>query len=100
MKDIREHAREDVNVQRWLCDYKVGDPLDIHYIGWGKLRKRSDDTFKHLQEAICFTYYEMKISGVSYYLNCKVHRRYGFNEIVYTIEPKTPEDIIEGTPII
>ena len=27
LKSIQEHAVEDANIQRWLCGYKVGDPI-------------------------------------------------------------------------
>lgn len=100
LKSIQEYAVEDVNIQRWLCDYKVGDPIEMRYIGWGKLRQRADGTIKHIREAACFTYYETKIGGETYYLNCKVHRKYDFKEVLYTIEGKKPKDIISGPPTI
>ena len=100
LKSIQEHAVEDVNIQRWLCDYKVGDPIEMRYIGWGKLRQRADGTIKHIREAACFTYYETKIGGETYYLNCKVHRKYDFKEVLYTIEGKKPKDLISGSPTI
>ena len=100
LKSIQEHAIEDVNIQRWLCDYKVGDPIEMRYIGWGKLRQRADGTIKHIREAACFTYYETKIGGETYYLNCKVHLDYNNKEVLYSIERNKPSDLLEGEPVI
>lgn len=100
LKSIQEHAIEDANIQRWLCDYKVGDPIEMRYIGWGKLRQRADGTIKHAREAACFTYYETKIGGETYYLNCKVHLDYNNKEVLYSIERNKPSDLLEGEPII
>lgn len=100
LKSIQEHAVEDVNIQRWLCDYKVGDPIEMRYIGWGKLRQRADGTIKHIREAACFTYYETKIGGETYYLNCKVHLDYNNKEVLYSIERNKPSDLLEGEPVI
>ena len=100
LKSIQEHAIEDTNIQRWLCDYKIGDPIEMRYIGWGKLRQRADGTIKHIREAACFTYYETKIGGETYYLNCKVHLDYNNKEVLYSIERNKPSDLLEGEPVI
>ena len=100
LKSIREHAIEDINIQRWLCDYNVGDSIEMRYIGWGKLRQRADGTIKHAREAACFTYYETKIGGETYYLNCKVHLDYNNKEVLYSIERNKPSDLLGGEPII
>ncbi|WP_455773291.1 phage head morphogenesis protein [Porphyromonas asaccharolytica] len=100
LKSIQEHAVEDINIQHWLCDYKVGDPIEMRYIGWGKLRQRADGTIKHIREAACFTYYETKIGGETYYLNCKVHLDYNNKEVLYSIERNKPSDLLEGEPVI
>ena len=72
----------------------------MRYIGWGKLRQRADGTIKHIREAACFTYYETKIGGETYYLNCKVHLDYNNKEVLYSIERNKPSDLLEGEPVI
>lgn len=94
---IKEHAYEDINVQQWLIGYEIGTPVKIEYIGWAKLRANEKGELKHENQAHFFTYYKITLNGTPYYLNCMAHKKLK-QEVVYTIESKAPDDLIEGLP--
>ena len=103
LNSIREHAYTDISVQRWLSKITPNLRLDARYIGWGEVRYKVDKSGvlvrKH-PEAELFTYYEITLEGKPYYINAKAHRRYDNKEVIYTIEPKRPEDLQLGLPDI
>lgn len=103
LNSIREHAYTDISVQRWLSKITPNLRLDARYIGWGEVRYKVDKSGvlvrKH-PEAELFTYYEITLEGKPYYINAKAHRRYDNKEVIYTIEPKRPDDLQLGLPDI
>ncbi|WP_418313483.1 phage minor head protein [Porphyromonas sp.] len=103
LNSIREHAYTDISVQRWLSKITPNTRLDARYIGWGEVRYKVDKSGalvrKH-PEAELFTYYEITLEGKPYYINAKAHRRYDNKEVIYTIEPKRPDDLQLGLPDI
>lgn len=103
LNSIREHAYTDISVQRWLSKITPDLRLDARYIGWGEVRYKVDKSGvlvrKH-PEAELFTYYEITLEGKPYYINAKAHRRYDYKEVIYTIEPKRPDDLQLGLPDI
>lgn len=103
LNSIREHAYTDISVQRWLSRITPNTRLDARYIGWGEVRYKVDKSGalvrKH-PEAELFTYYEITLEGKPYYINAKAHRRYDNKEVIYTIEPKRPDDLQLGLPDI
>lgn len=103
LNSIREHAYTDISVQRWLSKITPNTRLDARYIGWGEVRYKVDKSGalvrKH-PEAELFTYYEITLEGKPYYINAKAHRRYDNKEVIYTVEPKRPEDLQLGLPDI
>ena len=50
-----------------------------------------------LYSSFFFTYYKMTLNDTIYYLNCMAHKKLK-QEVVYTIESKAPDDLIEGLP--
>ena len=103
LNSIREHAYTDISVQRWLSKITPNTRLDVRYIGWGEVRYKVDKSGalvrKH-PEAELFTYYQITLDGKPYYINAKAHRRYDNKEVIYTIEPKRPDDLQLGLPDI
>ena len=103
LNTIREHAYTDISVQRWLSKITPTTRLDARYIGWGEMRYKVDKNGtlvrKH-PEAELFTYYEITLEGKPYYINAKAHKFYNNQEVIYTIEPTMPTDLIPGLPEI
>ena len=50
-----------------------------------------------LYSSFFFTYYKMTLNDSTYYLNCMAHKKLK-QEVVYSIEKKEPNDLIEGLP--
>ena len=57
----------------------------------------TDPNKKKHPETQYFLYYSKNINGKKYWANVKMHRDYN-GEVIYTIEPKEPEDLIRGIP--
>ncbi|PID89537.1 MAG: hypothetical protein CSB01_01415 [Bacteroidia bacterium] len=89
LKDISEHAHEDVITQKWLSEYKAGDTFNAKYIGYKECITDKNGVRKH-PEAEYFTYYETELYGEKRYLNVKIHRHHNMDEVLYTIETQEP----------
>ena len=106
LTDIFEHDREDAVLMTWLCSFDFKDLKGWRYEGWAKNRPyepnhpkfnpQKPDTPKH-PETLYFLYYSKTINGKKYWANVKMHKDYN-GEVLYTIEPKAPEDLIKGIP--
>lgn len=97
LEDIRVHSYEDLNVQRWVCDYDPSREYAFKYAGWAPCRRKPDGTRKH-KEAYYFSYYTLELYGETYYVHAKRHKRFKAGDVVYAIEKKRPFDLREGDP--
>lgn len=106
LQDVFEHAKEDVNVTKWLMNFKTSDLKGWHYEGWAPNRPYSPDNpnydpyhpdKKKHKETDFFTYYSLNIDGVTYWANVKMHKDYK-GEVLYTIEKNKPDDLTPGKP--
>lgn len=97
LEDVRVHSYEDLNVQRWVCDYDPKRDYAFDYAGWAPCRRKSDGTRKH-QETYYFCYYTLDLYGETYYVHAKRHKRFKAGDVIYTIEKKRPFDLREETP--
>lgn len=61
-----------------------------------KYDSKNPNKKKH-PETDYFLYYSLKIKGKTYWANVKMHKDYE-GEVLYTIEPKKPKDLIKGKP--
>ena len=106
LSDIIEHDREDARLMQWLSDLTLEDFKGWNYEGWAhnrpyesghpKYDPKNPNKPKH-PETDYFLYYSKTINGKKYWANVKMHKDYN-GEVLYTIEPKEPEDLIKGTP--
>ena len=106
LTDIIEHDREDAGLMQWLSSFTLDDLKGWDYEGWAqnrpyepshpKYNPHNPKMLKH-PETYYFLYYSKTINGKKYWANVKMHRDYN-GEVLYTIEPKEPEDIIKGMP--
>ncbi len=106
--DIVEHAREDVNLMKWMKGFsfpKFKEEIKTwKYEGWAPNRPYDKDNphydpknpnkRKH-PETEHFFYYSFQIDGKTYWANVKNHK-YMNTEVLYTIEKEKPRDLIEG----
>lgn len=104
--DIVEHAREDVNLMKWMKDFSISEfEKEIKtwkYEGWAPNRPYDKDNphydpknpnkRKH-PETEYFLYYSFQIDGETYWANVKMHK-YMNAEVLYTIEKEKPSDLI------
>lgn len=106
LTDIVEHDREDALLMQWLSRLSLKDFKGWKYEGWAENRPYepghpkydpTDPNKKKHPETQYFLYYSKNINGKKYWANVKMHRDYN-GEVLYTIEPKKPEDLIEGIP--
>ena len=49
-------------------------------------------------ESECFTYYSIKLNGITYYANIKVHKKYKNKEVLYCFTRKKPANLRKGIP--
>nr|DAV05669.1 MAG TPA: minor capsid component [Caudoviricetes sp.] len=96
LEDIREHAREDIAVQRWITAYDISNRYDFKYVGWAPCRTDSQGQRKH-NEARYFSYYTLEIEGITYYVNARMHKQYD-GAVIYSLEKDPPKDLREGQP--
>lgn len=106
LTDIIEHDREDETLMQWLSELTLEDFKGWNYEGWAhnrpyepghpKYDPKNPNRPKH-PETDYFLYYSKNINGKKYWANVKMHKDYN-GEVLYTIEPKKPEDIINGKP--
>ncbi len=106
LADIMEHDREDSVLMQWLSGFTLEDMKGWKYEGWANNRTyepghpkydpKNPNKTKH-PETDYFLYYSKKIEGKKYWANVKMHKDYD-GEVLYTIEPKKPEDLIKGKP--
>ena len=102
LTDIMEHDKEDQVLMQWLLDFSLDDMKGWKYEGWAhnrtyepghpKYDPKNPSKPKH-PETDYFLYYSKIIGGEKYWANVKMHNHYK-GEVLYTIEPKEPEDII------
>ena len=102
LTDIMEHDKEDQVLMQWLLDFSLDDMKGWKYEGWAhnrtyepghpKYDPKNPTKPKH-PETDYFLYYSKIIGGEKYWANVKMHNHYK-GEVLYTIEPKEPEDII------
>ena len=106
LTDIVEHDREDALLMQWLSRLSLKDFKGWKYEGWAENRPYepghpkydpTDPNKKKHPETQYFLYYSKNINGKKYWANVKMHRDYN-GEVIYTIEPKEPEDLIRGIP--
>ena len=106
LTDIMEHDKEDLVLMQWLLDFSLDDMKGWKYEGWAhnrtyepghpKYDPKNPSKPKH-PETDYFLYYSKIIGGEQYWANVKMHKDYE-GEVLYTIEPKKPEDLIKGKP--
>ena len=106
LTDIMEHDKEDQVLMQWLLDFSLDDMKGWKYEGWAhnrtyepghpKYDPKNPSKPKH-PETDYFLYYSKIIGGEQYWANVKMHKDYE-GEVLYTIEPKKPKDLIKGKP--
>lgn len=106
LTDVMEHDKEDQVLMQWLLDFSLDDMKGWKYEGWAhnrtyepghpKYDPKNPNKPKH-PETDYFLYYSKIIGGEKYWANVKMHKDYE-GEVLYTIEPKKPEDLIKGKP--
>lgn len=105
LTDAYEHNRRDVRLLRWLSTFDVSQAKGWKHAGWAENRpyKPTDKKYdpknpnkKKHDETEYFNYYKVDIEGETYWANVKIHKGYHGEEVLYTIEPNKPEDLIPG----
>ena len=90
---------------KWLSDFSFDDLRACRYEGRAKNRPYPPNHPKYdpqnpekkHEETDYFLYYSIIIDNKKYWANVKMHKDYK-GEVLYTIEPKKPKDIILGMP--
>lgn len=106
LDDIVDHTR-DKWMKLYLTTFDINDVKKLHYEGWAenstyqkthpKFDPKNPTKRKH-PESECFTYYSIKLNGITYYANIKVHKKYKNKEVLYCFTRKKPANLRKGIP--
>ena len=90
---------------QWLSNFSLDNLKKMRYKGYAENRPyapghknydpKNPNKKKH-DETEYFNYYKVDIEGETYWANVKIHKGYHGEEVLYTIEPNKPEDLIPG----